>query len=151
MSVKSPHDELPPPSHSPVRRGAVAVIVREGRLLVIERSQLVRAPGAYCFPGGGIEPGEDQPAALVRELREELNIVVEPVMRLWSSTTSWNVELHWWLANLSADAAIAPNPDEVAAYHWHTVAEIRALPTLLSSNHVFLDAWEAGLFPIAGL
>jgi 8-oxo-dGTP pyrophosphatase MutT (NUDIX family) len=111
----------------------------------------VRAPGAFCFPGGGIEPGEDEPAALVRELREELNIVVEPIARLWSSTTAWNVELHWWLANLAADAAIVPNLAEVAAFHWHTVDEIRALPRLLSSNHEFLHALDRGEFTIASL
>jgi hypothetical protein len=40
------------------RRGVIAVVVREGRLLVIRRAQCVVAPGAICFPGGGIEPGE---------------------------------------------------------------------------------------------
>jgi 8-oxo-dGTP pyrophosphatase MutT (NUDIX family) len=149
MPVKSPYGDEP--IEPPVRRGAVAVIVRDGRLLVIERSAHVAAPGAFCFPGGGIEQGEDEPAALVRELREELGIVVEPVARLWTCTTAWNVELHWWLAHLAADAAIAPNLAEVAAYHWHTVAELRALPRLLSSNREFLDAWEQRVFTIAGL
>lgn len=105
----------------------------------------------FCFPGGGIEPGEDEPTALVRELGEELNVAVEPVEKLWSSRTSWNVELHWWLAKLPADAVIAPNLAEVAAYGWYTVAEIRQLPRLLTSNHAFLDALEVGIFPIAGL
>ena len=40
------------------RRGVVAVIVRDQRLLVIRRASGVAAPGMYCFPGGGIEPGE---------------------------------------------------------------------------------------------
>lgn len=152
MSHKNPRNANSADHASPpVRRGAVAIIVRERRLLVIERSQLVRAPGAFCFPGGGIEPGEDEPTALVRELREELNVNVEPVARLWSSTTAWNVELHWWLARLPIEACLTPNLAEVAAYEWQTTAEIRALPRLLSSNHEFLDAWEQGVFAIEGL
>jgi 8-oxo-dGTP diphosphatase len=148
MSVKSP---LPESSPAPHRQGAVAVIVRERRLLVIERSQLVRAPGMFCFPGGGIELGEDPAAALERELQEELNVAIQPLARLWSSTTAWNVQLHWWLATMADDANIEPNLEEVAAYHWFTVDEIRALPRLLTSNHAFLDAWEGGQFSIAGL
>jgi len=49
----------------------VAVILRGERFLVICRSQQVRAPGMYCFPGGGIEPGETEEQALRRELLEE--------------------------------------------------------------------------------
>ena len=37
-----------------------------------------------------------------------------------------------------------PNPLEVEACHWLTVAEIRCLPQLLASNLDFLDAWENG-------
>jgi len=39
-----------------------------------------------------------------------------------------------------------PNPLEVQACHWLTVAEIRSLPQLLASNLEFLDAWESGQF-----
>ena len=46
----------------PWRRGVVGVVVEGGRLLVIERSQTVEAPGMFCFPGGGIEPGEAEQA-----------------------------------------------------------------------------------------
>jgi hypothetical protein len=36
----------------PGRRGAVAVVVRDGRMLVIRRARSVVAPLVYCFPGG---------------------------------------------------------------------------------------------------
>jgi len=39
------------------RRGVVAVVMRGEQFLVIRRSQHVRAPGMYCFPGGTIEAG----------------------------------------------------------------------------------------------
>ncbi len=130
----------------PAQRGAVAVVCRQGRLLVIRRSRFVRAPGAYCFPGGGIELGEDEPTALVRELNEELGVWVSPVRRLWESTTPWGVALAWWHAELAEDHQPVPNPAEVASVHWHTPAEMRGLAELLPSNLEFLDAWQRGEF-----
>jgi len=127
---------------APRRRGAVAVIERAGSLLVIRRSQAVVAPGAYCFPGGGIEPGETEEQALVREFLEELQVEVRPLRRVWSSVTPWNVELAWWQAELPASVIPQPSPAEVESIHWCTLAEIAQLPGLLESNHQFLAAIE---------
>lgn len=126
------------------RRGAVAVIREEQRVLVIRRSQQVVAPGAYCFPGGAIEPGESEEVALVRELREELNVDVLPVRKIWQSVTPWQVELAWWLARLAPGSLPRAAPAEVESFHWHTLAEMAALPELLESNRQFLAAVERG-------
>ncbi len=140
---------MPTADEQPIRHGVVAVIVRDERLLVIRRSQSVVAPGAYCFPGGGIEAGESEEQALRRELVEELSICVEPIRRLWQCTTAWNVRLSWWLASYPSDSMICPNPAEVESTHWLLPSEIRTLPELLSSNHVFLDALDAGEFVLS--
>lgn len=51
----------------PVDRHAVrAIVEHDGRLLMLRSRQ-----GDYKFPGGGVEPGEDDRTALARELREE--------------------------------------------------------------------------------
>jgi mutator protein MutT len=133
--------EHPAPTH---RRGAVGVIVRDDRLLVIRRAMGVVAPGAFCFPGGGIEPGETEPQALVREIEEELGVSVRPVRRVWQSVTAWQVELAWWLAELPKDATLMPNPAEVESAHWVPVAELPTWQGLLASNHDFLRALAAG-------
>lgn len=130
------------------RRGAVAVIVRDERLLVIRRSKLVPAPGKFCFPGGGIEPGEAEHAALVREIEEELAVVVTPIRRLWSSVTSWGVELAWWLADIEPDTQPIPSPAEVESVHWCTIDEMDQLPHLLESNREFLAALRRGEFAL---
>jgi 8-oxo-dGTP pyrophosphatase MutT (NUDIX family) len=132
------------------RRGAVAVVVRDGRFLVIRRSASVVAPGAYCFPGGAIEPGESEHAALVREMQEELAVRVEPLRRIWHSVTPWKVELFWWLAALEPDQEPVPNPAEVAAVCWLTADEMRATVGLLESNVHFLDALARAEFSLDG-
>jgi 8-oxo-dGTP pyrophosphatase MutT (NUDIX family) len=134
------------PHAPPIRkRGVVAVIVRGERFLVIRRSQHVRAPGMYCFPGGGIEPGETEQQALVRELAEELAVAARPIRRLTESVTPWRVHLAWWLAEIDAGSELVAQPNEVESFHWLTAAEIRKLPNLLASNVEFLEAWEKGL------
>jgi 8-oxo-dGTP diphosphatase len=129
----------------PIRRhGVVAVVRRDQRFLVIRRSAHVTAPRMFCFPGGGIEPGEDEPQALVRELQEELGAVVVPVRRMWHCVTRWNVSLAWWESTLVDHATLSPNPAEVESFHWLTAEEMRSLPNMLESNHWFLQAIEAG-------
>lgn len=136
----------------PIRkRGVVAVVARGDQLLVIRRSQHVRAPGMYCFPGGTIESGESEDAAVVREMQEELAATVEPVRLLWRYVTSWGVDLAWWLVKLPDDAALVHNPLEVEAFFWKHPREIRALDQLLESNLHFLDAVASGEIVVDGL
>lgn len=53
---------------------AVALIDRDGRVLVAERPEGKSMAGLWEFPGGKVEPAESPEAALIRELREELGI-----------------------------------------------------------------------------
>ena len=126
------------------RRGVVGVIFREDRLLVIRRSLTVVAPGLLCLPGGGIEEGETESEALVREMQEELAIKVTPKRLCWRSTTSWNTKLAWWIAELDPMVTPVANPDEVAEVHWLRREEILEAEDMLPSLPKFLDAWERG-------
>ena len=128
----------------PSRQGAVAVVLREGRFLVVRRSAAVVAPGAFCFPGGGIEAGETEEQAVVREFHEELGATIVPVRRIWRSTTRWHVELAWWLGDLAGDSTLIPNPTEVVSVHWLAPNEMLALAELLDSNRAFLKALDDG-------
>ena len=133
---------------TPGKQGAIAVVCRGACLLVIRRSQVVVAPGTFCFPGGAIEAGETEPQALQREFAEELGAELRPRQRIWQSVTPWNVRLAWWLADLDPAAELRPNLDEVESFHWLTIRAIRNLPELLTSNHAFLAAWERGEFAL---
>ncbi len=122
----------------------VGIVQRDGRLLVIRRSKAVVAPLIYCFPGGGIENGESEEEALVREFREEIGVECRPLRRLWRCVTAWKVELAWWLGELPPGAVPAANPREVDSIHWMTPEEMARLPDLLESNREFLDLAARG-------
>jgi len=72
-----------PSRHYPDRPivGVLGVVRRDGRVLLVQRA---RAPsvGKWGFPGGVQELGETIFQAVVRELREETGLVVQPVETL---------------------------------------------------------------------
>jgi 8-oxo-dGTP diphosphatase len=53
---------------------AVALVDRDGRVLLAQRPEGKKMAGLWEFPGGKIEPDETPEHALVRELQEELGI-----------------------------------------------------------------------------
>ena len=55
---------------------AAALVDLEGRVLLQQRPEGKSLAGLWEFPGGKVEPGETPEAALIRELEEELAIVV---------------------------------------------------------------------------
>ncbi|HCA87056.1 MAG TPA: DNA mismatch repair protein MutT [Streptomyces sp.] len=72
-----------------------------GRLLAARRSAPPALAGRWELPGGKLEPGETAEQALVRELREELGVEVEPVERipgLWQLSPPYVLQV--WTARL---------------------------------------------------
>jgi 8-oxo-dGTP pyrophosphatase MutT (NUDIX family) len=137
-----------PSGRSARRSGVVAVITRGDEFLVIRRSQFVRAPGAFCFPGGGRELGESEPEALRRELLEELAVEARIVRRLWASRTASGLRLAWWRAELTEGCLVVPNPAEVESIHWFTASVLQEQPHLLPTNREFLAALERREFSL---
>jgi len=126
--------------------GVVGILVRGDCILLIRRATHIAAGGAWCLPGGALEPGEKLEDAVVRELDEELGADVRPVREVWRSTREEDgLVLHWWLVEpaRSDDWTLRPNPDEVAEYRWLTPAEAIALPGLLPTNRAFLRQWSS--------
>jgi 8-oxo-dGTP diphosphatase len=58
-----------------MKRVVAALIVKDGKLLVCQRTRHQTMPLKWEFPGGKIEEGEQPRDALRRELDEELGIV----------------------------------------------------------------------------
>lgn len=120
-------------------RGVLGVIRENGRVLIIQRSKTVRAPLAWCFPGGEIEPGETQASALVREMHEELDLAVEAGELLMTQTKhEGRLVLYCWSARILSGRPTA-NPREVAQLAWLSPTEIRVLDGLLPGTTDILD------------
>jgi 8-oxo-dGTP diphosphatase len=56
---------------------ACALVDADGRVLIAQRPEGKSMAGLWEFPGGKVDPGERPEDALIRELKEELGIVVK--------------------------------------------------------------------------
>lgn len=57
---------------------AAALLDSSGRVLITQRPAHKQLGGLWEFPGGKVELGESPELALARELKEELDLTVEP-------------------------------------------------------------------------
>lgn len=58
-------------------RVTCAIIEQGDQVLICQRSEKMKLPLKWEFPGGKIEPFETKEQCIVREIREELNLNVE--------------------------------------------------------------------------
>lgn len=89
---------------------AAAIVFHDGRILVARRAPGQQLEGMWEFPGGKLEPGESPQCCIVRELIEELSMVVEPGQTLTEALHAYpggSINLIAVLANVaSPDAAL---------------------------------------------
>jgi 8-oxo-dGTP diphosphatase len=74
-----------------------AAIERDGCFLAARRTRPERDAGYWEFPGGKVEDGESEADALVREIREELGVVIEVKQRVpgeWPLRDGWILRLY---------------------------------------------------------
>ena len=127
-------------------RVVAAVIRGPGGFLVSRRRPGTERGGQWEFPGGKVEAGEAEPAALVREIAEELGCAVEVgalLARHRHRYPELEVELAFYDCRLAAGAE--PRALGVAALEWarpgtlasydFCEADLPVLPAIEASAH----------------
>lgn len=62
-----------------------AVILKGDKILIAQRSEKMKLPLKWEFPGGKLKEGENEEQAIRREIKEELNIEILPIKRISSN------------------------------------------------------------------
>jgi 8-oxo-dGTP diphosphatase len=134
---------MPPRQHVNQRQSrrviVAAVIILDGRVLACERSAPPEVAGRWEFPGGKVEPGENDAAALARECAEELGVRVEVGARVGP-----DVPLAHGRAVLRVFAVTLLNGDrpralEHAAIRWLGVDELDSVPWLPADRPIVAE------------
>lgn len=122
-------------AHQIVVAGAV---VSRSTLLVAQRLRPPELAGRWELPGGKVAPGETEPAALARELAEELGITVEVGERIGDDVALGDAAtLRAYRVRL-VDGD--PRPHDHRALRWVIAAELSALDWVPADR-----AWLADL------
>ncbi len=111
----------------PFRLVVAALVQRDGRFLLCRRPPGAHLAGLWEFPGGGVEEGESPPAALVRELREELGVaaeVREPLTFEYHEYPDRSVLILFYRVEVSGEP-VGAEGQEVG---WFRLAELAGLP-----------------------
>ena len=128
---------------------ALAIPVRDDRVLVARRAPDRHLGGFWEFPGGKIAPGEEPDAAARRELEEETGLVagtIEPLLVLVHEYPETAIRFHVYLVREPQGAVRIEPPREWA---WLSFAELRRLE-MPPANRPMVSALRWRLAPSAG-
>lgn len=120
----------PDPRSARLRRTVVGAAILDGgrRVLAAQRASPPATYGRWEFPGGKVEPGEDDLHALVRECREELGVTVQALDRLGTDILlPGGAVLRVWTARLVEGV---PRAREHLALRWLSRGELDDVPWL---------------------
>lgn len=105
-----------------------AGLIRHGDLwLVARRGPGMKMPGYWEFPGGKIEPGESPEAALVREIKEELDLTVTPTKVLGEFPFEYDFGKISLIAIIATSATMDLSLREHESARWLKMDQIRGL------------------------
>ncbi len=127
---------------------AVGVVWKDGRLLIARRPEDALLGGLWEFPGGKIEPGESPPAAVERELKEELEVEVhvrDLIARVEHAYSHFRVTLHAYHADW-----VSGEPRLRAATAWLWVDPSRLTEFAFPRGSQRIIARVSGTADIAG-
>ena len=136
-----------------LKRVVGIAFVENGKLLIV-RSKRSSATNSWTLVGGGIESGETEITAALREVNEEIGQGFEfceedllPIMcfkELAASDSDVIIEMNMFLATKKIHVQLIPN-DEILEYHWYKLGDTNFNLSSSIRDHFLPYAIQKGL------
>lgn len=130
-----------------VAAGVSAIIVCNGKILLVERAQQP-AKGKLDFPGGFVDYDESNEQALTRELLEELQLSIDNMQYLFSypnrylyKDVLYSTLDSFFEVRLDTQPALVLQQEEVSRYIWLDVTSVLVMDLAFVSGQKALQAY----------
>lgn len=126
-----------------------AAVIRDGRVLIVRRGGGL-GRGIYTLPGGVVESGETLTDAVIREVREETQVSIEPValagyremiMRDDDGQASRHFVILCFASRWIAGEPV-PDPQEISEAAWRLPEELAGLKTTDGLREIIAEAMK---------
>ncbi len=132
----------------PSARVVAALLQRDGRILAAQRPPGKARALLWELPGGKVEPGESDAAALRRECLEELGVELQVGELVWSTVHTYrDLVVTLLIYRAALPAGIEPEAREAHQLAWVELGRLSALPFCPADREFVAWADGGGLSP----
>ena len=116
------------------------LINEEGKYLLAKRGQKAKNErGKWEFPGGSVEFGDTMRDTIIREMKEELGIAVEPIEHFPPiDHIIPQDQQHWvtsaYISKIIKGQPTIMEPEKCSEIGWFTIEEIQKLPLSIATQ-----------------
>ena len=118
------------------------VLMREGKVLLLRRANIGYGNGQYSLVAGHVESNESIAAAMIREAKEESDIVIEPhdlqlahVLHYTSNIDGYTATFHFFVAEKWQGEIVNTEPEKCSDLSWFPIDQLpkNTIPYILKA------------------
>ncbi len=128
----------------PKKKAVGCFLEYQGRFLILQRRPEKHQGGKWGLPAGGVEQGETEKEAVIREVREETEFLIpsekpEFLKEVMVDYSRRVIDFFVYRVNLESEIEIVLEPQEHQAYAWVTGKECYARNDLIKGVNTVLE------------
>lgn len=125
---------------------AGALIIKDGKFLLVKRANTIKVFGGYwTLPGGHVEENESSENAVKREIKEETNLDFEPILfKKYDENFpefNWKAEVKIFYGKFRGNVKIDRESSE---FKWFSLDEIKKMNLAFNHENVINDFIKHG-------
>lgn len=106
----------------------LGLVVKDNKLLLIERKNRGDNGLLWAFPGGKVKPNETLQCCIYREIKEETGLLCNPRHEIGTNKIGDDKLLHYWTCDY-VGGNLKPNENEIEQCRFYTYYEAQNLFT----------------------